>query len=115
MALSGIYFVETDLCAFGHRPLEWKPADGDVRVRGSLALLTNNSYLASLNKKCCDCPKHTHEATEGHVHGKSRAVHKGSYPRQWCREYASSTRLAFLDGLKPRNKHTLFHIRRRFE
>ena len=59
MALSWVFFIETDLCAFGHRPLEWKPADGDIRVRGSLALLTNNPNLASLNKKCCGCPKHT--------------------------------------------------------
>ena len=101
MTLPGIYVIETDLCAFGHRPLEWKPADGDVRVRGSLQLLTNNPYLKALNKKCSDCPPHKHEASEGHVHGCSRATHKGSYPRQWCRAYASSTRLAFLDRVKP--------------
>ena len=101
----GIFVFEVDLCAFGKRPDDWNPTHGDVRVKKSLRIMTNNPYLRNINRRCVDVEGHTHEPTIGNSSlGKSRSLHSSEYPVGFGRTYAAMLRTAWAIGVNPVRK-----------
>ena len=105
--LPGVFMLDLDMCAYGKRPADWYPTDGDVRVMGATTLLTNNPYLERLRKRCCDIALHEHKvvldsvkATD-HSPSMKRSVDKSAYCIGFSRAYAHAIRLAWLNKARP--------------
>ena len=104
-------FIVLDQCAFGKRPGDWDPTQGDVRTLKGTAILTNNGYLRSLQKRCADTVKHYHRAVLGKSNtGENRSAESAAYPQQLAAGYAMSTRTAWLHGTRPSPIPELPHV-----
>ena len=101
--VTGVFFVDLDMCAFYKRPQFWTPADGDVRVQAPTRLVTNNPYLESLRRMCVDEERHKHAQAIGGIPGatKSNSEHKGQYSELFCRKYAIAIKTSYTQGFRP--------------
>ena len=51
--------VPLEQCAWGARPSDWVPSEGDVRIRKSTRLLTNAPFVSDLSRRCSGQPPRT--------------------------------------------------------
>jgi len=100
-----VFVVDLDQCAFGKRPSDWVPTQGDVRTLKPTRLLTNNPFLLALARRCADVPKHVHQQVMGSsAGGTNRSADAASYPKAMAVTYALAVRTAWLKGAKPEKK-----------
>ena len=102
LALEGTVAVDLDQCAWGKRPVDWGPSQGDVRTLRGTQDLTNNSYLKILQRRCADTAAHHHQQVMGTSSaGSSRAADAASYPEHLAVACAAAAWTAWLRGLSP--------------
>ena len=94
--MKGVIVKRIDKCTWGLRPEGWSPAHGDVRVKDSVKIVTNNPALVALEKHCVDCLSHEHQPRQ-RKGWDSESVH----PECFAQVYSSSTRSAWLHERMP--------------
>ena len=102
LSLPAVYIVDYDSCAWGLRPTDWSPLDGDVRIQKAERLITTNPYHEIVRRRCSEVGPHQHQPLEGNdAFGNKRTTEAGKYLVSWCRALAHATRRAWLAGAKP--------------
>ena len=100
LTLPGVFKVGYDPCAWGLRPSDWSPLDGDVRTYGPGIVVTNLPTMEVLRRRCVDADKHKHEVAIGSsASGSPRTKDKAVFPTMWCQAYARAVRTAWLNDL----------------
>ena len=65
-------------------------------------MISNNTYLQILVRKCADVVKHAHRAVIGEsTTGQSRSADAGAYAPLMAVSYAASVRTPWLRGVQP--------------
>ena len=96
----GLAFYDFDQCAYCKRPDDWDPSQGDVRTLKSSRLISNNTYLQGMVRKCADVVKHAHRAVIGKsTTGQARSADAGAYPPHMAINYAACVRTPWLSRL----------------
>jgi len=107
----GLAFYDFDQCAYCKRPDDWDASQGDVRTLKATRLISNNTYLQGLVRKCADVVKHQHRAVIGKsTTGISRSADAGAYAPLMATTYASCVRTPWLRGVQPTPRPDLPHI-----
>ena len=103
LTLKGIVSSEDyDGCAWGHRPKDWHPSQGDIRVQKSSRLVTNNPYLVIVRRCCSDVVPHKHDVILGNDStGVARSHSAAAYPVGFCQAYAVGVRRAWRATFEP--------------
>ena len=97
IAQEGVWKVDFDDCAWGKRPSDWNPLQGDLRTFGPSMLITNNRSLSILQRGHGEVDPHEHETVLGQSRGGTdRSKDKAEYPRAFCEEFARSLRNGWL-------------------
>ena len=94
--------VDPDQCAYGKRPSDWTPDQGDLRTLKGTRLIGNNPSMRALERRCSDTDRHSHRAVIGKSDlGESRASEAAAYPKQMDSAHAFAVRTAWLRGISP--------------
>ena len=97
-----VFEIKVDQCAWGKRPSDWNPVQGDIRTRGASIFLSNNPDLQSVGRRCTEVELHSHEHVQGaSATGTARSKDKAEYPPAFCRAYAHALYLGWHRGHEP--------------
>ena len=58
--LVGVFVYDFDKCAWGKRPWDWVPNEGDVRVKAPTRIITNDPRMCAICSSCADAVTHEH-------------------------------------------------------
>ena len=98
-ALSDVYQIAFDACAWCQRPHNWMPQQGDVRTNGPTLLATNNPDLCVLYRLCVNEAKHEHEQLQNSFEGGVPvSLLKAAYSPNFCAAYAAAVRSGWLSN-----------------
>ena len=98
LPLESVFEVFFEQCAWLHRPSDWLPSEGDVRIRKGSVVLSNFPPARTLGRRCCDQLAHAHVIVQDRDReGRKRAEMAAQYPDLMRSHFAAETKL-FLES-----------------